>query len=302
MKRSDDYGRRRWPDQRYGGSEQGYGHVPGDDQDWRARDLSGGRYGNTRDRNPYDASDNAWNAPDDNVRDDGAWRRGRTEWGRQGNQGTPGNQGTQARGGPVYYPARSTYDENDENRDESSPHSRGYVTAYSSGYEDGYQTASRSPAEGPTRRAGSAQSYPPNQPPNPPRSQQANPPRNPPPNPPQRGYEAEAGRNYRQRSRGDQSFGQERSPYGYSRRVGPKNYTRSDERIREELCERLAHQSGLDVSEVDVTVVGSVVTLTGAVDNRRIKYEVEDIADDTFGVTDVINKLHIRPYGVLASE
>ena len=48
--------------------------------------------------------------------------------------------------------------------------------------------------------------------------------------------------------------------------------------------------------------MGSIVTLTGSVDNRRIKYEVEDIADDTFGVTDVINKLHIRPYGVLASE
>ena len=282
MKRSDDYGRRRWPDQRYGGSEQGYGHVPGDDRNWRGRDLSGGRYGNTRDRNPYDASDNAWNAPEDSVRDGGAWRRGRTEgsqWGRQGNQ---------ARGGPVYYPARSTFD---ENRDESSPHSRGYVTAYSSGYEDGYQAASRSPADVPAR---GADSYPP------PHESQPHEPHQ--PYQPPRGYEADAGRNYRQRSRGDQSFGQERSPYGYSRRVGPKNYTRSDERIREELCERLAHESGLDVSEVDVTVMGSIVTLTGSVDNRRTKYEVEDIADDTFGVTDVINKLHIRPYGVLASE
>jgi hypothetical protein len=280
MKRSDDYGRRRWPDQRYGGSEQGYGHVPGDDRNWRERDLSGGRYGNTRDRNPYDASDNGWNAPDDNVRDDGAWRRGRTAWGTES-----GRQGNQARGGPVYYPARSTYD---ENRDESTPHNRGYVTAYSSGYEDGYQAASRSPGTTPARRADPNPPYEPYQPQPQPQ--------------PQRGYEAEAGRNYRQRSRGDQSFGQERSPYGYSRRVGPKNYTRTDERIREELCERLAHQSGLDVSEVDVTVMGSIVTLTGSVDNRRIKYEVEDIADDTFGVTDVINKLHIRPYGVLASE
>lgn len=271
MKRSGDYGRRRWPDQRYGGSEQGYGHVPGDDRNWRERDLSGGRYGNTRDRNPYDASDNGWNTPDDD-----AWRRGRTAWGRQG---------AQARGGPVYYPARSSYD---ETRDESTPHHPGYVTAYSSGYEDGYQAASRSPTDGPSRRADPYPSYPSGQPAQPDQRD--------------RGYQADAGRNYRQRSRGDQSFGQERSPYGYSRRVGPKNYTRTDERIREELCERLAHESGLDVSDVDVVVMGSIVTLTGSVDNRRIKYEVEDIADDTFGVTDVINKLHIRPYGVLASE
>ncbi len=85
---------------------------------------------------------------------------------------------------------------------------------------------------------------------------------------------------------------------GWGRRTTPAPTSASARNC----AERLAHQSGLDVSEVDVTVMGSIVTLTGSVDNRRIKYEVEDIADDTFGVTDVINKLHIRPYGVLASE
>lgn len=56
------------------------------------------------------------------------------------------------------------------------------------------------------------------------------------------------------------------------------------------------------MSDVTVAVAAGVVTLTGSVDNRRIKYEIEDIVDDTYGVSDVVNQIHVRPYGVLASE
>lgn len=261
MKRSDEYGRRRWPDERYGGYEQGYGSVPGDDRNWRSRDLSGGRYGNTRERNPYDTG-----------RDDDIGRRSRFDAGR-----------SRARAGAVYYPARSGYE---EMRDESTPHNPGYVSAYSSGYEDGYQAGARGSRETPSRTDDDRWE----------RSRQSRYADS------GRDYDPAQSRNYRQRSRGDQSFGQERSEYGYARRVGPKNYTRSDERIREEVCERLAHESGLDVSDVNVVVNDAIVTLTGTVDNRRTKYEVEDVADDTYGVSDVINQLHVRPYGVLASE
>lgn len=271
MNRSDDYGRRRRPDQQYGGYEEGYGHVPGDDRHWRRRDLSAGRYGNANARNPYDSYDEpdarSWG---DRSNDD--WRRGRT---------AQLSGGWRSRGAVAYYPGRVTYD---EARDESSPHSPGYVSAYSSGYEDGYQAGSRTsnePLPGPDERwAGTRGGY-------------------------GSGYEdygVEAGRNFRQRPRTGMGAAPVRGPYGQARPSGPKNYTRSDERVREEVCERLAHAPGLDVSDVTVAVIDGVVTLTGSVDNRRVKYEVEDIADDTYGVSDVVNQIHVRPYGVLASE
>lgn len=285
MNRSDDYGRRRRPDQQYGGYEEGYGNVPGDDRHWRRRDLSAGRYGNAGERNPYDAYEDRDARPrDEDPRNRDAWRQGRT---------AQLSGGWRSRGATVYYPGRPTYD---ESRDESSPHSPGYVSAYSSGYEDGYDAGTRtSNAQMPGRderwrgtRSGYEGGYE--------RGRDS-----------QRGsgyedYGVESGRNFRQRPRMGQAV-RGRGPEVYGRRpAGPKNYTRSDERIREEVCERLTHAPTLDVSDVTVAVAGSVVTLTGTVDNRRMKYEIEDLVDDTYGVSDVVNQIHVRPYGALASE
>ncbi|WP_420992337.1 BON domain-containing protein [Cupriavidus sp. 30B13] len=90
--------------------------------------------------------------------------------------------------------------------------------------------------------------------------------------------------------------------YERGRRVGPKGYRRSDERLREDVCERLARNHALDVSEVVVSVSGGIVTLDGTVTERHVKHEIEEVADDVFGVTEVINQIRVRPYGVLASE
>lgn len=84
---------------------------------------------------------------------------------------------------------------------------------------------------------------------------------------------------------------------GPGRRVSPKGYQRSDERIREDLCERLAHDDRLEVQDVEVQVSGGVVTLTGAVRDRRQKYCVEDIADDIFGVREVHNRIRVQREG-----
>lgn len=274
MNRFDDYGRRRRAEHQYGGYEEGYGNVPGGEREWRRRDLSGGRYGNTSERAPYEAEGPTWR---DDRRDDG-------------------------RHATVYYPGRRGSDY----RQQESPHAPGYVSAYSSGYEDGYQAGSRSSREMPGSGGTSSLG----------------------------GYggrrDAAGGDRYAERH-GDRyedlygdRYGARRSPAYHvpmgtqtgtqtgtqresrtgtsQRRVGPKNYVRSDERLREEVCERLAHCDHLDVSEVTVTVLSGVVTLEGTVENRRMKYEIEDVADDTFGVSDVINRLHVRPYGVLASE
>lgn len=74
---------------------------------------------------------------------------------------------------------------------------------------------------------------------------------------------------------------------------GPKNYQRSDERIREEISERLYYDHDVDASEIEVQVSGGVVTLTGSVEDRWAKRRAEDIAESCGGVKDVQNQLRI---------
>ncbi|WP_437941681.1 BON domain-containing protein [Sorangium sp. So ce341] len=71
---------------------------------------------------------------------------------------------------------------------------------------------------------------------------------------------------------------------------GPKGYTRSDERIREDLCERIV-EAGLDASDVEVTVEGGEVTLAGTVRSRQDKHCIEDLADDVRGIRGVESRL-----------
>lgn len=74
---------------------------------------------------------------------------------------------------------------------------------------------------------------------------------------------------------------------------GPKNYRRSDERIREDVCERLSQHGQIDASDIDVQVESGVVTLTGWVSDRRIKHLTEDICENISGVSDVHNQIRV---------
>lgn len=74
---------------------------------------------------------------------------------------------------------------------------------------------------------------------------------------------------------------------------GPKNYQRSDERIREDVCERLMVDDDVDASEIEVEVQGGVVTLNGTVHDRHAKRLAEDIADAVRGVKDVQNNIRV---------
>ena len=76
-------------------------------------------------------------------------------------------------------------------------------------------------------------------------------------------------------------------------RKGPKGYVRSDERIREFICERLVQYHQLDVSDVTVNVKDGEVTLEGTVPERHMKYRIEDVADSCWGVKDVDNRLRV---------
>ncbi len=81
---------------------------------------------------------------------------------------------------------------------------------------------------------------------------------------------------------------------GLFRGKGPKNWSRSDERIRDEVCERLSMSPDVDASDIEVNVKDGEVTLFGEVEDRRLRYLVEDIAGDVLGVHDVHNRLRIR--------
>ncbi len=76
--------------------------------------------------------------------------------------------------------------------------------------------------------------------------------------------------------------------------VGPRGYQRSDERIREDVNDRLTWHGQIDASEVMVDVKDGVVTLSGSVNNRREKRLAEDIVDSVPGVTDVQNNLRVE--------
>lgn len=79
---------------------------------------------------------------------------------------------------------------------------------------------------------------------------------------------------------------------GYAGR-GPKGYMRSDDRIREDVCERLSENDEVDASEIEVLVSDRKVTLTGSVQNRRMKHIAEDLAEAVSGVDDVDNRITV---------
>lgn len=76
-------------------------------------------------------------------------------------------------------------------------------------------------------------------------------------------------------------------------RPGPKGYTRTDDRIREEISERLRFAYEIDSSEVSVGVKDGKVTLEGTVPERRMKHAIEDIADRCSGGQEIENNVRV---------
>jgi hypothetical protein len=74
---------------------------------------------------------------------------------------------------------------------------------------------------------------------------------------------------------------------------GPKNYHRSEERIREDVCDRLSDDYVIDASDIDIKVNGSDVILSGTVNSRQEKRRAEDLAESVSGVTNVQNQLRV---------
>jgi len=76
---------------------------------------------------------------------------------------------------------------------------------------------------------------------------------------------------------------------------GPKGYRRSDERIEEEINERLERHPEIDATEIQITVKEGEVTISGSVEDRRSKRLAEDLVENVYGVKDVQNHLRTIP-------
>ncbi|WP_205700685.1 BON domain-containing protein [Croceicoccus sediminis] len=77
------------------------------------------------------------------------------------------------------------------------------------------------------------------------------------------------------------------------RGVGPQGYSRSDERILEDVCDHLTEDRYVDASDITVTVKDREVTLDGTVQNKGAKRRAEDRADYVTGVNHVQNNLRV---------
>lgn len=80
-------------------------------------------------------------------------------------------------------------------------------------------------------------------------------------------------------------------------RKGPRGYQRSDERISDDIHERIDRHLDIDARDVIIEVKDGDVTLRGSVSDRADKRLVEEIAEDVFGVKNVQNLLRINPDG-----
>ncbi len=100
------------------------------------------------------------------------------------------------------------------------------------------------------------------------------------------------GQSDRQSSRS--SAADQSSPAPVSARgKGPKGYQRSDERIREEVCDELTRHHAIDASHMEVEVNQAEVTLKGYVQRRQEKYLAEDLCEGIMGVKEVHNLLRV---------
>jgi hypothetical protein len=77
-------------------------------------------------------------------------------------------------------------------------------------------------------------------------------------------------------------------------RRSPKGYTRSDDRIREDVNDRLMQDYRVDPGDIEVSVEKGEVTLKGDVRSREEKFRAEQIAESVSGVSDVTNNLRVK--------
>jgi hypothetical protein len=75
---------------------------------------------------------------------------------------------------------------------------------------------------------------------------------------------------------------------------GPQGYQRGDDRIREDINDRLTWHGDIDATHITVKVENGEVTLEGNAQDRNQKRLAEDIAESVRGVKEVHNHLRVN--------
>jgi osmotically-inducible protein OsmY len=75
---------------------------------------------------------------------------------------------------------------------------------------------------------------------------------------------------------------------------GPQGYKRSDDRISEEVHERLTDDPWVDATNITIMVSSGEVTLSGTVPEREAKHRAERIVENLSGVDHVQNNLRVQ--------
>lgn len=81
---------------------------------------------------------------------------------------------------------------------------------------------------------------------------------------------------------------------GPHRGKGPKDYKRSEDRIREDVCDRLSDDDRIDASNVQVQIQNNEVILSGTVRSKEEKRRAEDLVEAISGVRNVENRLRVN--------
>ena len=89
---------------------------------------------------------------------------------------------------------------------------------------------------------------------------------------------------------------------GLHRGRGPRGYTRSEERIREDVNEILTRDGWVDASEIEVLVQGGEVTLSGRVSHGGERRRAEDLVHAVSGVKHVQNNIRIGNASAAAGD
>jgi hypothetical protein len=102
------------------------------------------------------------------------------------------------------------------------------------------------------------------------------------------------GSTYGETQRYGESFGTVGRNRGRFTGRGPKGYIRSDDRIREDVSDRLEQHGEIDATEIEIRVSNGEVTLEGTVEDRRTKRMAEDVVENCPGVKQVHNRIRVQ--------
>ncbi|WP_438030589.1 BON domain-containing protein [Sorangium sp. So ce233] len=79
---------------------------------------------------------------------------------------------------------------------------------------------------------------------------------------------------------------------------GEEGGERSDEQIREDVCELLGEHDQLDIADIEVEVREAEVRLSGTVDSDVLKEMAEEVAGGVSGVKRIVNALRVPDAGL----